>query len=267
MPILTFCAAAGLESGGKLQFSVMKVFTAFSIMILLSRPVTVLTGTLPSVAAAVASFQRIQNHINQVKRVGSRPPDDGDTRPTMDPNNEQHTMANTFELMRMSSNAGHRQSLLPDSHVMALVQGSFAWTKDAEPIFETAELAIDRNMLTIVLGPTGSGKSTLLKVLLGELPMAAGTVWRNFSTAAYCDQKPWLPNESIRDIVIGATSFDELWFRTVIQACALEHDISQWPDRESTMAGSDGFALSGGQKQRLVSSNTELRCASLAQKS
>ena len=43
------------------------------------------------------------------------------------------------------------------------------------------ELALSEGEFLAVLGPNGTGKTTLLKVLLGLVPLAAGTVWVNGS--------------------------------------------------------------------------------------
>ena len=46
------------------------------------------------------------------------------------------------------------------------------------PLLDQASLSIDAGERIAVLGRNGEGKSTLLKVLSGELPPDAGTVWR-----------------------------------------------------------------------------------------
>ncbi|KAL4738175.1 P-loop containing nucleoside triphosphate hydrolase protein [Aspergillus similis] len=43
-----------------------------------------------------------------------------------------------------------------------------------------------------------------------------------------------------------------LWYTTVIQACALEQDLAQWPQGDQAIIGSRGVALSGGQSQRIA---------------
>ena len=46
------------------------------------------------------------------------------------------------------------------------------------PLFEAASLQIDAGERIALIGRNGSGKSSLLKVIAGEIPPDAGTVWR-----------------------------------------------------------------------------------------
>ena len=141
-----------------------------------------------------------------------------------------------------------------------------------EPVAEQLILNIDkplhfpRHALSLILGPVGCGKSTLLKALLGELSEFRGTIGSvDLATVAYCDQTPWLQNETIRRIITGVSDndqtttkqatgidADENWYRAVIKACELEQDVAIWPEGDQTIAGSKGISLSGGQKQRIV---------------
>ena len=50
--------------------------------------------------------------------------------------------------------------------------------RDGRPIWSDATLRIEPGEFVAVLGPNGAGKSTLLRVLLGLLPLSAGTVVR-----------------------------------------------------------------------------------------
>jgi ABC-type bacteriocin/lantibiotic exporter with double-glycine peptidase domain len=108
----------------------------------------------------------------------------------------------------------------------------------------------------------------LLKGLLGETPSSQGFVYSSFPSTAYVDQTPWIQNGTIQQNILGVSTFDEPWYRQVVRACALEHDIALMPKGHgksstsesfqrylldvATPVGSAGISLSGGQKQRLA---------------
>jgi ABC-type transport system involved in cytochrome bd biosynthesis fused ATPase/permease subunit len=144
------------------------------------------------------------------------------------------------------------EAALPDTPFMAHLHGKYPCLEDTVPIIDIDQWDIPRGKLSMVLGPVGCGKSLLLKALLGELDSFEGTVWVNSAGMAYCDQSPWIPNDTVRNIILGPCDWDEVWYRKVIKACALEQDIATWPEGENTTAGSQGISMSGGQKQRLV---------------
>lgn len=112
-----------------------------------------------------------------------------------------------------------------------------------------------RGSLTMVLGPVGSGKTTLLKTVLGELAPVSGRIQTLTTEMGFCGQTPWLPNQSIREIICGpreASAIDEAWYSSVVHACALAHDIAGLLEGDRSVIGSKGLTLSGGQRQRLV---------------
>lgn len=121
--------------------------------------------------------------------------------------------------------------------------------------------------LNIVVGPTGSGKTSLLMALLGEMTLVQGSVYlpggnsreelqRDPETGftesiAYCAQQAWLANDTIKQNILFATQFDELRYKSVVAACALERDLEILDKGDSTLVGEKGITLSGGQKQRI----------------
>ncbi|PWY76119.1 P-loop containing nucleoside triphosphate hydrolase protein [Aspergillus sclerotioniger CBS 115572] len=72
---------------------------------------------------------------------------------------------------------------------------------------------------------------------------------------SYCSQAAWLQNTIVRKAICRVASEDEFdgdWYRTGIEACALDEDIKLLPLGDDTMLGSREVTLSGGQKQRMV---------------
>lgn len=138
-------------------------------------------------------------------------------------------------------------------HAIEIRQAKFGWKADVEPTLSDVTLDIPHGKLTMIVGPVASGKSTLLKAILGETPVSEGTIARSSNSIAFCDQVPWLTNETLRRNVTGFSHFDASWYTTVIRACALEDDITTFPEGDQVIIGSKGVVLSGGQKQRVVS--------------
>lgn len=131
--------------------------------------------------------------------------------------------------------------------------GAFGWKPDGLPVVQNIDLAISRSQFTIIIGPVASGKTTLLKALLGETPSSKGIVHVSTLDFSFCDQTPWLLSQTVQKNVIGFARLNPEWYNAVINACALDEDISSFPQGDQTMIGSNGITLSGGQKQRLVS--------------
>ncbi|KAJ8127367.1 hypothetical protein O1611_g6267 [Lasiodiplodia mahajangana] len=104
----------------------------------------------------------------------------------------------------------------------------------------------------MIWGPVGCGKSTLLRCLLGEAPLTQGSVSLSTYRIAYCAQSPWLPGGTIRQIITGPEETrDERFYRQVLEACCLTHDLDTLPNGEETQIGSRGLNLSGGLAQRV----------------
>ncbi|KAK8046051.1 P-loop containing nucleoside triphosphate hydrolase protein [Apiospora saccharicola] len=131
-------------------------------------------------------------------------------------------------------------------------KADFAWSSSDDAVVKGLETHIGPDChLTIIVGPVGCGKSTLLKGLLSETSKTSGVVSVCSSEIAYCDQTAWIINGSIRENIVGTSDFDESWYRSIIQATALEFDLQQLPNGDSTIVGSKGLKLSGGQKSRV----------------
>jgi ATP-binding cassette subfamily C (CFTR/MRP) protein 1 len=136
--------------------------------------------------------------------------------------------------------------------VLFFRDASFGQKQDSSPIISNLTLSISSSSLTLLLGKTGSGKSTLLIALVNEFPPTTGFIQRSFSSSAYCEQQSWLPNTTIRNCILGPLAFDEVWYDTVIKACALDRDFAALMMGDGTVVGSKGVAISGGQKARVA---------------
>jgi len=93
-------------------------------------------------------------------------------------------------------------------------------------------------------------QSTLLNVILGELPILEGNRLV-IGKIAYCSQEPWIFNGSIRQLILCGKEMNFDRYNQVIRATALDKDLNQLPDGDSSIIGEDGVSLSGGQKARV----------------
>lgn len=299
-PLLTFATAAGIALHSNGNLTITKIFTSFSIIVLLNSPLSKIIIALPQIAGAAASFQRIQDYLNATERKDSRTSSNRDAR---DGQNTEvasmHTVSNAITEGGSDNTAMvNEKPLSPTatlaSSIIVSISGKYSWPEDAisiqgdvtitegvsedegqtdhnsddkPPVIHISPcLEIHRRTLTLILGPVGCGKSILLKALLGELSTFDGSIKTQFSgSATFCDQTPWLPNETVREIICGKSAQetslagekqmaeDMDWYRCVVNACALERDMEIWPRGDQTPVGSKGISMSGGQKQRLVS--------------
>lgn len=211
-------------------------FTTVAILSMVTHPANMVMTIVPRVVAALSGFERIQAFL-------LRPPLQANRRAL--PNNPLIALA--------SSPSGQGETTAPAIQLSQIQIGR------PQVILENVNISIPTGKLTIISGPTGSGKSTLLRVILGEAIPTHGEVLLSTRRIAYCAQKPWLPNGTIKEIIYGTTNTSatnyqkyEKWYDEVVKMCSLVHDIESLVDGDQTRIGSRGLNLSGGQRQRVV---------------
>jgi ATP-binding cassette subfamily B protein/ATP-binding cassette subfamily C protein len=123
-------------------------------------------------------------------------------------------------------------------------------------------LKIARGSLTVITGRIGSGKTTLLRVLLGLLPLQAGTIyWNNRKVddpanffvpprSAYTPQVPKFFSTSLRENILLGLEKPDLDLQNAITMAVFERDVADLDDGLETVVGPRGVRLSGGQLQR-----------------
>jgi ATP-binding cassette subfamily B protein len=136
---------------------------------------------------------------------------------------------------------------------------------------EGIDLRIRRGACVAVTGRIGSGKTTLLRVLLGLLPIEAGTIsWNDRHVAdpadfmtpprtAYTPQVPRLFSETLRDNILLGLPEERVDLRGALHTAVMERDVAELADGLETRVGSRGVRLSGGQAQRAAAARMLVR--------
>ena len=252
-PIVTFGVYVAISPN---SLTVSRVFTSLSLFSLLSDPLLTLVMALMSFFGSVGSFVRIQEFLDKEDHADHRR--DVPHIPSLEDLGEAKFLSKSGDLDLSSSNSESVESFKRGStsstspNAATIQNGSFSWDISKEPVLKDITVTVPRGSFTMLIGPSGCGKSTLLKALLGEIPCAEGKVSLSSPSVAFCDQTPWHMNGTIKDSIVAMSEYDPKWYATVIQACALEEDLGQFPRGDSSIIGSKGIALSGGQSQRIA---------------
>src|SRR3954465_1321925 len=118
------------------------------------------------------------------------------------------------------------------------------------PLLDDVAMQIDARERVSVIGRNGTGKSTLLKIISGEIPPDAGTVWRQPSlrVARLEQDVPLSAHRSVFDVVAeGHTHHleeDEAWLK--------DHHVDLGLSRLELAADAIVDTLSGGWRRRVL---------------
>ena len=211
-------------------------FPALTLFALLRIPLDRLADTLANVQEAVVSARRVEAYLSE-----------GETDKY-----KQYHVAQTYST----------------SDSIEFRDADITWTTGDEKAFAMTaiDLSFASNTLNVIIGPTGSGKTTLILALIAELNLVRGqinypgNVGPNVSKldiresrkgVAYCSQRAWLTNDSIKQNILFGSHWDSGRYSAVLSACALDTDLQILPVGDETLVGEKGIKLSGGQKQRI----------------
>ncbi|XP_053936986.1 ATP-binding cassette sub-family C member 6 [Cuculus canorus] len=153
-----------------------------------------------------------------------------------------------LEELNPESSSRNTSDCVPAS--ITIRNGTFCWGKESSPCLRSVDLTVPQGSLVAVVGQVGAGKSSLLSALLGELEKTDGCVTMK-GTTAYVPQQAWIQNASVEDNILFGKEMDETWFNRVIDACALQLDLENFPAGQKSEIGEKGLNISGGQKQRV----------------
>ncbi|OJJ46205.1 hypothetical protein ASPZODRAFT_152404 [Penicilliopsis zonata CBS 506.65] len=233
-----------------MSLNVVQAFTSLSLISLLSTPVSAIVQAIPMFTAALACIERIQSYVEAADHVDCRISTIEPRLDTLFGPIDDFSLGvelQDFPTSQISSSADI------SSHPLLVVKdASFRFSDQGPIILQDLNLEVKRGTLTMVIGRVGSGKSALLKALLGELHCTRGFVYSFGTQIAFCAQDTWLPNTTLRQIILGTSPYEPEWYEKVLRSCMLDQDVGRLPDYDLTTIGSKGASLSGGQKQRLA---------------
>ncbi|PVH80975.1 putative multidrug resistance protein [Cadophora sp. DSE1049] len=229
------------------SLTTVQAFASLSIITLVTSPAEQLLAVVPQLAAALGCFSRLQAYL--------RSPSIQDSRVEL--SSKKSSLSTNTNDKDGSKYAILQESSRPSQAIFVENVTVCPAPTVTEAAIHDITFALEAGSLTVLLGPIGSGKSTLLKTILGELPCKTGEIKVDSKKIAYCSQSPWLMNLSVKETICGSmssvgTDLDSEWYATVLHACALDHDIRQWPNGDQSVVGSKGITLSGGQKHRVA---------------
>ena len=224
-----------------------KAFTSLSYLALLTQPLTGLFQIIPTLIASYTCLDRIAAYL----AAGSW----SDYRVfESDAISASEEESLSLELSEKDLRCvPHQHNANGSNFAFIIRNGSFGWSP-ARFALRDIDLTIPTGQLTMVIGPVGSGKSTLCKVLLGEIPTVQGQVicGSKLRSIGFCDQTPFLPDATVRDIIVGCTEFEAGWYNKVVEATDLWPDINTFTSGDLTKIGPNGSTLSGGQRHRIA---------------
>ncbi|CAF3572283.1 unnamed protein product [Rotaria sordida] len=225
------------------QLTPAKVFTSLALFALLISPLNAFPWVINGLVEAHVSLKRVQRFIN--------------VEPTYLEEYYENIPIDPYS----SLDTAFLYSLDNPSLDIRINQANFSWNsmdhiESNDISLKDIDLTIVRGSLVLILGRVGSGKTTLLHSLLAELNKLNGSinVHRVIENGfAYVSQESWIQQMSFRDNILFGKTYNEEWYKKVIDACALKNDIkSLGPAGDHTLIGENGVTLSGGQKARLA---------------
>ncbi|KAG9838787.1 putative ABC transporter, partial [Aureobasidium melanogenum] len=246
-PVTTFIVyAIKARVDGSDGLNISQAFTSLALLDLVTTPCAKLLTIMPLWAQALGCFERLQHYLELPVQKDRRSL--GGRLPSSATNNDSSGLA--IELSALTP-----QSIRAGS-AFVCSQMEVSLSTEAPSILKGVSLEVNSRSLTLITGPTGSGKTTLLKTILGETHVLSGSMSVSSKSIAYCSQKPWITNTTIKAFIAGSdrtpAEIDESLYGIVIYACDLAKDIASMPDLDDTQLGSKGVSLSGGQKARLA---------------
>jgi len=175
-------------------------------------------------------------------------------------------LAEVHNMEEEESDSENKVRRLPENKNIAVKNLSFQYEGPRSPFaLKNADLLIEENKVTAIVGVSGSGKTTLLKMLLGFYQPVTGEIliggtglsnislrlWRE-KVGAVMQDGFLFPDTIAGNIAPGSEAIDETMLLKAAETANIRGFIESLPLGFNTKIGSDGHGLSEGQKQRLL---------------
>jgi ABC-type multidrug transport system fused ATPase/permease subunit len=229
-PLVTFTLFVVLQRSTGQELNASTAYTTLSLITLLDWPTNTLLRAIPMLNSALGCFDRIQAFLESDFRKCYVFPREN---PSISSQDQDYTSSGGNIELNMLNLKSQRHS---DPTMIEVQNASFAWSPNSRPTINNVSFCVLRQHFVFIIGPVGCGTSTLLKGLVSETPSATGFIHSDASEIAFVDQTPWAQNITIRQNILGQSSFDAPWFGEVTRACALDYDIAGLPNGDGTCA-------------------------------
>uniref|UniRef100_A0AAY4DHX2 ATP-binding cassette sub-family C member 10 n=1 Tax=Denticeps clupeoides TaxID=299321 RepID=A0AAY4DHX2_9TELE len=221
------------------QLTAAKVFTTLALVGMLILPLNSFPWVLNGTLEAKVSLDRIQHFLRLQNQ-------------DMNSYYQQETPEDPCSVIQMCQAEFSWQAPNSSSHHPEELTSS--GSPSGSLSLHSLNLTITKGSLVAIVGKVGCGKSSLLAAISGELERTGGSLYvqgraGGFGLAA---QEPWLQHGTVRDNILFGREFDQNFYQSVIEACALSDDLNIFPAGDRTEVGENGVTLSGGQRNRLA---------------
>jgi ATP-binding cassette subfamily B protein len=175
-------------------------------------------------------------------------------------------LAEVHEMQDEESDPENKVRKLPEKKDIFINNVSFQYEGPHSPYaLKDADLYIEENRTTAIVGTSGSGKTTLLKLLLGFYQPVAGEILIGDTHLANLSLKVWrektgavmqdgflFPDTIAANIAPGEGVIDEENMVRAAETANIKGFIESLPLGYNTKVGANGHGLSEGQMQRLL---------------
>uniref|UniRef100_A0A0A9DMU8 ABC transporter C family member 13 n=1 Tax=Arundo donax TaxID=35708 RepID=A0A0A9DMU8_ARUDO len=210
------------------------VFTCVALFNTLISPLNSFPWVINGMIDAVISSRRLSNYLST-------------------PENRTSELSASADLLKHHFKRHTEVIHNPMAVILQNICCSWSNSSVVEPsiVLRDISLQLQNGLFVAIVGEVGSGKSSLLNSIIGETHVVSGSI--SFcGSIAYVPQVPWILSGSLRDNILLGKEFDPRRYKEVIQACALDVDISAMARGDMSHIGEKGTNLSGGQRARLA---------------